>query len=161
MPKKRDSDYFESRLKRDHPKIYAELKAGHFTSVRQAAAAARLIRLPTRLDALKREWKKAGKTDRRAFVAWLRGTIGLSPPAVRPIKRSIIEAGGHLKPAVIKFISDWTVAKRKTPGNLMKELGFKNFDATLAYALKRGNPIRSEVLIPLEGWLARNGFKSW
>ena len=43
----------------------------------------------------------------------------------------------------------------------MKEIGFKNFDATLAFALKRGNPIRSEVLIPLEGWVSRNGFKAW
>lgn len=82
-------------------------------------------------------------------------------PSVPPVRRSIIDGGGHLKPAVIKFINDWTVVHRKTPGKIMKEIGFKNFDATLAFALKRGKPLRSEVLIPLEGWLARNGFKVW
>lgn len=160
MSKKRDSAYYKRQLERRFPKLFADLTSGKIGSVRQAAGAAGLIHLPTRLDALKREWKKAGKSDRRAFVVWLRGTI-VSPPAVRPIKRSIIDPGGHLRPAVVKFISDWTVAQRITPGKIMKEIGFKNYDATLALALKRGKPIRSEVLIPLEGWLARNGFRAW
>ena len=53
MAKKRDAAYLKGRLKRDDP------GDGRIPSVRQAAVAARLIHLPTRLDSLKREWKKA------------------------------------------------------------------------------------------------------
>jgi len=42
----------------------------------------------------------------------------------------------------------------------MKEMGFNNFDYTLSHALKRGAPIRSVVIAPLESWLVLKGFKS-
>jgi len=53
------SAYLNGRLKRDQPASYKALEDGRIPSVRQAAVAARLIHLPARLDALKREWKKA------------------------------------------------------------------------------------------------------
>jgi hypothetical protein len=159
LTKKRDAAYYEARLKRDYPKEFAELRAGRFRSVRQAAAAAGLIHLPTRFDALKREWKRAGRRERSDFLVWVRKSILAAAPAHHPAKPSIIDSAGHLKPAVVKFIEDWAAAKRITPGKIMKEIGFSNYDATLAFALKRGNPIRSEVLMPLQGWLVRNGFK--
>jgi hypothetical protein len=158
MGKARDSAYFESRMKRDHPKIYAELKAGHFPSVRQAAAAAGLIHLPTRLGALKREWKRAGRGERRDFVLWLKGKIPASAPTPSPTTRPIIDRDGHLRPAVIKFIKDWTVAKRVSPGRVMKEMGFSNFDYTMSRALGRREPLRLAVILSLGGWLAREGF---
>jgi hypothetical protein len=159
VTKERDAAYYEGRLKRDHPKEFAELRAGRFRSVRQAAAAAGLIHLPTRLDALKREWKRAGKRERIDFIAWVRGSITAVAPGAHPAKRSILDSAGHLKPAAVKFIEDWTIARRIKPGSIMKEIGFKNYDATLAFALKRGKPIRSEVISPLEGWMVRNGYK--
>jgi hypothetical protein len=159
VTKKRDAAYYEGRLKRDHPKEFAELRAGRFRSVRQAAAAVGLIHLPTRLDALKREWKRAGKRDRLDFIAWVRGSIVAVARGAPAAKQSIVDSAGHLKPAAIKFIEDWTIAKRIKPGSIMMEIGFKNYDATLAFALKRGKPVRSEVLSPLKDWMVRNGYK--
>jgi hypothetical protein len=156
MTKKRASAYYDARLKRDFPKFFADLRAGKFTSVRQAAAAAGLIHLPTRVDALKREWKRATTAEKNEFVAWTKGRKAASAALSTPI----IDATGHLKPAVIRFINEWTSAKRVKPGKIMKEIGFSNFDYTLSHALRRGAPIRSAAIPRLEVWLVRNGFKS-
>jgi hypothetical protein len=157
MTKKRDSAYYERRLKRDFLKFFADLRAGKFTSVRQAAAAAAagLIHLPTRVDALKREWKRATTAEKNEFVAWTKGRKAASAAPSTPI----IDAAGHLKPAVIRFIWGWTSDKRITPGTIMKEIGFSNFDYTLSHALRLGAPIRSTAIAPLESWLLRKGFK--
>jgi hypothetical protein len=156
MTKKRNSAYFEARLKRDFPPIFSDLRAGKFKSVRQAAAFAGLIHLPTRLDALKREWKGATTAEKNEFAAWTKGRKAVSATPLMPI----IDAAGHLKPAVIRFISTWVRDKRIKPGRIMKEIGFSNFDYTLSHALRLGAPIRSEAVPRLEGWLTRNGFKS-
>jgi hypothetical protein len=156
MTKKRDSAYYEGRLKRDFPKYFAELRAGKFKSVRQAAAAAGLIHLPTRVGALKREWKRATTAEKNEFVAWTKGRKAASVAPLTPI----IDTAGHLKPAVIRFVSAWAKDRRITPGKIMKEMGFKNFDYTLSHALRLGAPLRSEVIAPLESWLVRKGFKS-
>jgi hypothetical protein len=150
MTKKRDSAYFEARLKRDFPPIFSDLRAGKFKSVRQAAAAARSIHIPTRVDALKREWKGATTAEKNEFVAWTKGRKAASAASI-----PIIDMAGHLKPAVIRFISRWTRDKRITPGKIMKEIGFSNFDYTLSHALRRGAPIRPAVIPPLESWLVR------
>src|SRR5919199_2853675 len=72
MAKKRDSRYWLGRLERDCPAIFAAYKAGQIKSVRQACARAGLIRLPGRLDGLKREWKAATERERSAFLEWTR-----------------------------------------------------------------------------------------
>src|SRR5712664_58888 len=110
-----------------------------FKSMRQAAAAAGLIRLPTHFDALKREWKSATTREKNEFIAWVKGKKVASTVSSTPI----IDVAGHLKPAVIRFISEWTRNKRITPGKIMKEIGFSNFDYTLSHALRLGAPIRS------------------
>jgi hypothetical protein len=156
MTKKRDSAYYEGRPKRDFPKFFADLRAGKFTSVRQAAAAAGLIHPPTRVDALKREWRRSTTAEKNEFVAWTKGRKATSAASSTPI----IDGAGHLKPAVIRFISGWTRDRRITPGKIMKEMGFSNFDYTLSHALRLGAPIRSAVIPPLESWLVRKGFKS-
>jgi hypothetical protein len=69
MKKKRDAEYYEKRLAKDHPALLAEVRS---LSVRAASAKARLIHLPTRLDALKREWKGASDAQRRDFVIWIK-----------------------------------------------------------------------------------------
>jgi hypothetical protein len=156
MTKKRDSAYYKERLKRDFPPVFADWRAGKFKSVRQAAAAAGLIHLPTRVDALKREWKRATTREKNEFVAWTKGRKAVSAAPSTPI----VDAAGHLKPAVIRFINEWTRDKRIKPGRIMKEIGFSNFDYTLSHALRLGAPIRSAAIPPLGSWLVRNGFKS-
>jgi hypothetical protein len=156
MSKRRDSAYYKERLKRDFPLIFSDLRAGRFKSVRQAAAFAGLIHLPTRVDALKREWKRATTREKNEFVVWTKGRKTVSAAPLTPI----VDAAGHFKPAVIRFINEWTSDKRIKPGRIMKEIGFSNFDYTLSHALKRGAPIRSAAISRLEGWLIRNGFKS-
>lgn len=158
LSKKRDAAYYEGRLRRDYPKEFADFKAGRYSSVRAAAGAAGLIHLPTRLDALKREWKCAGVRERDDFRRWIAAAIPAAVLIRGPAKRSIIDSAGHLKPVVVKFIVDWTTVNRRKPGNIMREMGFSNFDYTLAHALRRGAPLRSEVILPLEAWLVGKGF---
>jgi hypothetical protein len=155
MTKNRDSAYYEGRLRRDFPRIFSDLRAGRFESVRQAAAFVGLIHLPTRVDALKREWKGATTREKNEFVAWTKARKAASPAPSTPI----MDAAGHLKPDVIRFINEWTRDKRIKPGKIMKEIGFSNFDYTLSHALRLGAPIRSAVIAPLEVWLFRKGFK--
>ena len=155
MSKKRASAYYIEQIQRRFPKIYADLRSGKIKSVRQAAAAAGLIRLPTSVDALKREWKRATTREKNEFVAWTKGRKAASVAPSLPI----VDTAGHLKPAVIRFIREWTRDKRITPGKIMKEIGFSNFDYTLSHALGLGAPIRAGVIAPLESWLVRKGFK--
>ena len=154
MSKKRDSDYYKERLKRDFPPVFADWRAGKFKSVRQAAAAARSIHIPTRVDALKREWKGATTAEKNEFVAWIKGRKAASAASI-----PIIDPDGHLKPGVIRFIRGWTRDRRIKPGKIMKEIGFSNFDYTLSHALRHGAPLRSAVIPPLKSWLVRKGYK--
>ena len=154
MSKKRDSAYFKKRLEQDFPKIFNDLRAGKIKSVRQAAAAAGLIHLPTRVDALKREWKRATTAEKNEFVVWTKGRKAASAASI-----AIIDPDGHLKPGVIRFIRGWTRDKRIKPGKIMKEIGFSNNDYTLSHALGRGAPLRSAVIPPLKSWLVRKGCK--
>ncbi|WP_152619649.1 hypothetical protein [Paramagnetospirillum magnetotacticum] len=77
-PKKRDAAYWRGRLERDQPSFYADLIAGTYTSVRAACAAAGLIQLPNRLDALKREWRKADAVERDGFRVFLEAEFGMT-----------------------------------------------------------------------------------
>jgi len=110
-----------------------------FKSMRQAAAAAGLIRLPTHFDALKREWKSATTREKNEFIAWVKGKKVASTVSSTPI----IDVAGHLKPAVIRFISEWTRNKRITPGKIMKEIGFSNFDYVARTPPWRANSLSS------------------
>lgn len=70
MAGKRDNAYFLERLKRDHPAIHAKLASGSIKSVRLALLEARMIRLPTRIDALKRLWTGASGPEKVEFYSW-------------------------------------------------------------------------------------------
>ena len=58
------ADYLAARLKRDHDDIFQRLAAGEFTSVRQAAIAAGIVKVPTTLEAFLKLWKKASAEER-------------------------------------------------------------------------------------------------
>jgi hypothetical protein len=62
------ADYLTARLKRDHDDIFQRLAGGEFRSVRQAAIAAGIVKVPGGLDRLRAAWKKATKEERLAFL---------------------------------------------------------------------------------------------
>jgi hypothetical protein len=80
--------------------------------------------------------------------------VGLKPAAAK----SIADAEGRLTPRVIAFLNDWTRKKHATAGQIMKQMGYKNFDYRLAQSLKGKVGLPSDVLEALQKWLAKNGF---
>lgn len=81
-PKTRDNTYWLGRLEREHPAIFDRLRSGAIPSVRAACAEARLIHLPSPLDALKRERARTSSAERAAFVAWAKGMLPPRPTVV-------------------------------------------------------------------------------
>jgi hypothetical protein len=58
--------YLAARLRRDHPDaVFDESVRG---SVRQAAIAAGIVKVPSVLDKLRKLWAKASEDDRRTFI---------------------------------------------------------------------------------------------
>jgi hypothetical protein len=156
MTKKRDSAYYEGRPKRDFPPIFSDLRAGKFKSVRQAAAFAGLIQLPTRFDALKREWKRATPGQRAAFSTWLTATrIGLKSRT--GIKPPIVDAGRYLKPDVIAAIRKWLAANHAKISDIVKGMGLSTLDGSLALALKGSYRLHKDTIVKLEVWLKLQG----
>lgn len=156
MTRKRDSAYFEDRLKKEHPKIYADLRSGKIKSTRQAAAKAGLIHLPGRLEALMREWRRATPGQRKAFLIWVRTSgVGLKrSTASSPV---VVDSAGRLVPGVAAFLRKWVKDHRIKPGRVMKQMGFSNHDWRLSASL-RGDPLRSEVHGRLAAWLKLHGY---
>lgn len=62
------ADYLTARLKRDHDAIFRRLAAGEFPSVRQAAIAAGIVKVPGALEQLRKAWKKATDSERAQFL---------------------------------------------------------------------------------------------
>jgi hypothetical protein len=62
------ADYLTARLKRDHDDIFQRLAAGEFPSVRQAAIAAGIVKVPSVLEKLRKLWAKASDADRQTFM---------------------------------------------------------------------------------------------
>jgi hypothetical protein len=152
VSKKRDAAYYRKRLKRDHAVIFRALADGRLPSVRQAAAAAGLIHLPTPLDVLKREWKKATASEQAAFDSWRAGLPKAGGPP------TIADATGKLTPEGAKFLSDWMRPRKIRAGQIMLELGLSNYDWRLDAAIQRGYPLKDEVLKLLGPWMRKNGF---
>ena len=70
----RGADYLASRIKRDHPQIAAGIAAGEYPSIRAAAIAAGIVKVPTALETLQRAWKKASSEEQRQFLEWISNT---------------------------------------------------------------------------------------
>jgi len=65
------SAYLAARLRRDHPDaVFDESVRG---SVRQAAIAAGIVKVPSVIDKLRKLWAKATEADRRAFMEEITG----------------------------------------------------------------------------------------
>ena len=152
MTKRRDRKYYKDRLEKEHPALYAKVRSGEL-SVRAASAKAGLIHLPTRFDALKREWKKASGAERSEFGRWLKTTLPKRAP------KPIADTGGILRPDVRVFLQGWLSCYGSRAGRIMKVMGFKVFDPTLNSAIVGGHALRSEVIPPLTLWLRSQGFR--
>lgn len=152
MTKKRDRKYYKGRLAKGHPGIYAEVLSGAL-SVRAASAKAGLIHLPTRVGALKREWKKASNAQQVEFVKWLKASL-----PKRTVK-AIADADGRLRPEVRTFLAGWIASHKSKPGRIMKQIGFSGFDYTLSWAISGGRELRPEVIPRLSDWLIKEGFR--
>ena len=152
MKKKRDRKYYKGRLTKDHPTVLAEALSGRL-SVRAASAKAGLIRLPSRVDALKRDWKKANNAQQVEFLKWLKAVVPKRAP------KPIADPDGRLRPDVKVFLSDRLKIIGWTPGRLLKEIGFKGRDWTLSSAILNGTTLRPKVIPKLSDWLTKEGFR--
>jgi hypothetical protein len=152
MKKKRNREYYKKRLAKDHPALLAEVHSGRL-SVRAASAKAGLIHLPTRLDALKREWNGASELQQDEFKEWLKAG------ALKRVGKSIADADGRLRSDVRAFLSHWVKSNRSKPGRIMKEMGFSGFDYTLSWAISDGHGLRPAVIPKLSDWLTKHGFR--
>lgn len=157
-PKKRDNAYWLGRLEREHPAIFDRLRSGAIPSVRAACAEAGLIRLPSRLDALKREWARASSSERAAFVAWVKGML---PPRPTVVSLPVVLTGpdGTLLPEVIDRIK--AIMARPGPfgpgraphGRIMSAMGYARSSTRLANALDRRGKPDGDFLDRLRAWM--------
>ena len=162
MAKKRDSHYWLGRLERDHPTIFAAYKAGRIKSVRQACAKAGLIRLPGRLDALKREWKAATISEKSAFLEWTRShtprddrMVGAATlPGVLDTSKALVGADGHLLPIVIDHVRAIMRARNLKPWQVAVALGSHSHDMRVELALQRSWRPTEDFLGRLKDWIA-------
>jgi len=69
----KDNAYYEERLQREHPSIYVDLKAGKYRTVSEAATAAGLKQVRTRLHEMKNSWLKATTAEQMEFLRYLVG----------------------------------------------------------------------------------------
>jgi hypothetical protein len=156
VPKKRDSAYYRKRLSRDFPAIFAELRAGTIKSVRKAAIKARLIKMPSRLDALKREWKRATTSQRVAFLTWIK-TSRTGPKAKTKIKPAIVDAEGRLRPHVKLGLQNWCKINHSKISQITSEMGLPPLDTSLSSAIERSYKLRPDMIARLERWLELKG----
>ena len=153
---KRDAAYYRKRLKSEHPLIYADLMAGRIPSTRQAAAQAGLIHLPTRLSAMKKDWKKATTAERRRFLEWLKSG---SAPGVGPRRKAapLLDSDGYLSRAV----ADRVLLQRAKLGlgknATYVDMGLKAFDYRINGVLDRRRKPPPEILEAFRKWLGRYG----
>lgn len=162
MPAKRDNAYYLGRLQREAPTIFADLKAGRISSVRQAAAIAGIKPLPKTLNNLKREWRKASAAERREFIDWIKGSMppgtAVAKSATVSASRAVFETDGHLTADATAFLEAWQKREGKRPGRILQQLGYSRYDYRLAAAINRTMILSDELAGPVEGWMRRNGF---
>jgi hypothetical protein len=152
MAKARSNAYWLARLKRDHPAIYARHKAGKIASVRQACAEAGLIHLPSRVDALMREWRAASDKERKEFVkrAKAAGLGGTTKPV---FAEPLTGADGKLTSKAVGEIKTARLARGLKVGGVSKAMGYKPLDPRLGFALARHWEPTADFVHALERWL--------
>lgn len=151
----RNAAYYENRLKRDHPAIYADLKAGKYRTVTDAAIAAGLRNRRTRLHELKNAWSKASPVEQHEFLSWLRASKTISSPAATA-SFAPIAVDRCLVPLAMARVDEIMSKRHLKLGDVMAEMGFSRRDASLGMALARGTRLQPDVIVALEKWLTAN-----
>jgi hypothetical protein len=149
MSGKRNSAYFRERLKSAHPEIYRDLVAGRIPSVRAAAAKAGLIRLPNRVDALKRDWTKSSKAERLEFIKFVKAAAS----SKRPVSVELVDADGFLLRTTIDRIDYIMRTRGLKMGMVMREMGLPALSSALAFARYRSSRPRPYLRNALSAWL--------
>lgn len=65
--------YLARRLLRDAPEVFRALEKGGYPSVRQAAIAAGIVKVPTPLERAKKAYARLGDAEKDAFLTWIGG----------------------------------------------------------------------------------------
>lgn len=153
----RDAAYYEERLKREYPAIYADLKAGKYRTVTDAAIAVGLRKRRTRLHELKNAWSKASPVEQREFLSWLRASRAVVPSiAVVSPSLAPLAVNRCLVPLAVARIDEIMFKRHLKMGDVMVEMGFERLNASLEMALARGTQLQPTVIAALEKWLAAN-----
>lgn len=153
----RNSAYYKERLKRDHPAIYDDLKAGRYRTVADAAMAAGLKKPRTRLQELKNAWTKADAREQREFLRWLASCGAVpSPTHSPPSSSSSITVDRRLTKAASRRIDEIMSKRRLRPGDVMVEMGYSRLNPSVGMALARGTQLRADIVLSLEKWIASN-----
>jgi hypothetical protein len=167
----RSNSYLMKRLESEHPTIYADWKAGKFSSPRQALIAAGLRQPPKPLNNLKTAWKKANASERAEFLKWIGApqaapnagasstTSSTKPTRLSPRASAIVGSDGKLLPAVKARIKLIMQRRGLRQGAVLKEMGYTDVhDASLGMALSEGNPrtVRPDLELKLAKWLKDN-----
>ncbi len=167
---KRDNGYYEERLKRDHPHIFADLKAGKYRSTSDALFAAGLKNPRTRLQEMKNAWTKASNRERSDFLKWLKASTPPTasvPPAPAPAvpsthrttaapRPAAFDPDRRLLPASAARIKEIMRRRGLTSGEVTSELGFRNLNAALGRALHRNTQLQPDIMKAIERWLRDN-----
>ncbi|MBB1492902.1 hypothetical protein H5395_15515 [Paracoccus sp. MC1854] len=158
MPDKRDNSYYEGQLRTKHPAIYQGVLDGKHT-LAEAFRLAGLKKPRTRLQEMMNAWNKATPTEQAEF---LRRT-GLSHGALvaSPVPGpTTIHHGTYLtadgRDAIKRFMGDRGFGNRV--GEIMKLLGRKPQDTSLAMAMNRDTNVKPDLLADLEALLRASGY---
>lgn len=156
----RNRAYYENRLKRDHPSVYADLKAGKHRTVTDAAIAAGLKKVRTRLLELKNAWTKADTAEQADFLKWLMASGALSTSSsssTTSAGTTGIAINRRLTAVATRRIEAIRLKPRLAMGNLMAELGYSSLNPSVGMVFARGTRLHADVIAALEKWLAANG----
>ncbi|MGO4917581.1 hypothetical protein [Pseudogemmobacter sp. W21_MBD1_M6] len=173
MKQIRDNEYYEDRLKTEHPALFADVVAGRLSKA-QAFRKAGLKKPRTRLQEMTNAWDRSTSAEKHAFLAHigmaspLIATSGVKPPAAVSMTSasptSITAATSkrpaptyhELQPKIAERIQDIMDKRKLKPGDVAEELGFKRLDASLPTAIVRGTRINSRMMAALALWLKAN-----
>lgn len=147
---KRDRAYYERRLEREHPAIYADLIDGKFVHVTEAAIAAGLKKPRTRLHELKNAWQKASASERLEFVGWLKATRGTG---LYPSPQPVFTRDNYLEPWAKKRIDEIMQSRGITARSIRDQIGIPAKDTSLESAFRGSRILKKSTRDKIEQWL--------
>lgn len=147
----RDNSYYEERLQRDHASVYADLRAGKYNTVSEAAIAAGLKKPRTRLNEMKNAWLKSSASERRDFIDWLKKSAGTVAPGV---SRPTFTSDHYLEPWAKERIQEILTSRGIAARSIRDQIGMAAKDTSLESALRGSRILRQSVREKIEQWLA-------